>query len=702
MLRFLQPSESLCWTRLGLFWSSYRPSRPTNLRYHYQSPHLILRNPTTTPSRSVRVWTRPRTRRQVTPLDTKKDYFQKYEYFPMMSTTEILNSNPASERRRGPRWDTRQEKLAYMLASGQPDMVMDVLTDPQFSNVVGNLPDSTFIEAFLLLSPAHFIEPYRNIHRALHPTAERLMRIKQLKLIFNDFADNLAKIVRARISAGRFLGRAELTHLLVCAGAMGDIRMAQKAWQVMDSHEVKPDTQCYNHYMEALIWEGAFTGMEKYRLRMTPYAYKQRKYGLAGRGWEGYGTAARSVLREVRGVFEEMVERSIAPDEMTFTNLIIACSRVGYVPGMKDVLKTTWNIDVDELKTEEGWSRLPEVFHQDPASPLRPTSRLLFAVAHAFGTNNDMEAALRLVEAISTQYDIPVPERVWWELFERAYVLSRRRFGPDAERNAKGQISPLIVTKLFDTMTAEPYNVRPTMEARCKLAKMAWESKRLKEFKAQMAAAYEILKETRRNQREARSAIETFIKWRSPRNSHHTWQTRDLANAVYSYNILSVRTAQQTELMNKLAKLLLIQRLWTGRDNPAWQTSIFPKVLEEWKDFLPEEFFFYTGSGVVNFHGPVRWGTQNRYSGKHIPIRRPSPDNDVKPGDEVGYVDDEFFWKGFLRFNPDIKPDSASLKLLFEQVLREDRVASEIEDPHQIESVIFGQQVESGDPEYPK
>ncbi|PYI16331.1 hypothetical protein BO99DRAFT_405214 [Aspergillus violaceofuscus CBS 115571] len=599
----------------------------------------------------------------------KEDYSDKYDYHGMMSTTDLLDIGGPSEKPRDPLRDTLQTEFISILRSGQPDLVMNALTDPRFSSLVGAMPETTFVEAFLLLSPAYFVEPYRDIHRPLHPTAEQSMDIRPLQEIFDEFASKLARIIRLRVSTGQIPGLAEFTHLLACAAAMGDPQMAQSAWQAMQYRKVEPDTQCYNHLMEALIWDGTFTGLRKYRLRVTRFAYKMRKNAPPDSGWSGYGTAARSVLKSVRVVFNEMMAKAIPPDETTFVNMMLASCRTGWVPGIKAVLKAAWNIDVDGLLTASDPSSSSDVYHTDPASALHPTGRLLFAVAHAFGTNNDIRAGLHLVEFIASRYNVPIPEKVWLELFEWTFVLSRPRFGPDAEEQKKVKIKPRFVTQLFDAMTAEPYNVRPTIETRLKVAKLAWDSRILKKYMPQMYAAYEILMETRQRRWEARSAIMASMKRRRLHKSHADWQSQDLANAIHTYDILRLRTAQQTELVRKLARNMLINKLWTGRDNPAWFRTLFPQALEEWRDFLPEDFHLNTRGGVVHFVGKIRWGSRNRYSGRRIPIRRPTPYNDVEPGDEVNYLDDEFFWEALLRLEPNIEPTSASLRRLFEPVL---------------------------------
>jgi hypothetical protein len=562
-----------------------------------------------------------------------------------------------------------------IIQDGQPDQVMNALLDPQFEHLVGSMPQTVFVEVFHLLSPAYFVVPYREIHRPIHPTAVEVKKFESLDTIFDEFANNLATVVRIRQSAGNVLGLAEYTHLLDCARSIGDALMADYIWHNMTEDEVVPDVTCYNHYIEAKVWDRAYTGKEKYHLRMTPFAYRKRRFFNPNVGWQGYRTAEQSVRKEVLQIFNEMTELGYHGDETTFINLILASSRVGHVTGIKNVLKTAWNVDVDVLETHDQ-SSSPVAIPYDRSSPLYPSSRLLFAVAHAFGTNNDIPAALRAIDFISSAYDILVPETVWLELFERSFVLSRPRFGPDAQRNAKGKVSFAFLKSLFETMTAQPFKVRPTIEVHHILAKTAWDQARLSEFQNHIRAAYELLRETRQKRRTARMTIEAYLGGPNSHSYPHlrsavdttVLQSRAFAEAVHTYDILRLRTAQQTITMERLARLLLIHHRWTGRDNPAWERRLLPQVLEEWRDFLPESVTYYTKGGLVEFFGRTSWGQQRVTPHKRVQVRQPTAENGVKLDEEARQIDDDFIWAQYLRSNPDLDLNSAPLKRLFSGV----------------------------------
>lgn len=616
-----------------------------------------------------------------------KERFAQSRVSRPSQTTNVLEGGPQKPEQKEPRsaearhgdqeLDSRTATFHKILKDGHPEVVMNALLDPQYHDLVGSLPSSTFVEALHLLSPAYFIESYRSIHRRLHPAVVVGKRYKSLNAVFDEFTDNLARIVRIRRAAGHRLGLAEYTHLLDCARAMGDARMADIIWEDMEADEVIPDVRCYDHYMEAKIWENAYTGREKYRLRMTPYAYRKRRFREPAHGWEGYGTAGRSVRKEVLRIFKHMTERGIDGDETSFVNVILASSRVGHTRGIKNILKTVWNIDTDLLMKEADESKIPPVTDYDPSSALYPTDRLLFAVAHAFGTNSDIPAALRVVDFISRSYNVPVPEKVWNELFEWAFVLSRRRFGRDAARNAKGKIPWDMLTRLYKTMTSAPHNVRPTIEICHKLAKTAWDRCRLNEFQSHMRAGYEMLKETRQKRKAARLVVEEYLgrpfsspafeggQGQLPVPDVSLLRSRGFMEAINSYDVLRLATAQQTLIIEKMARLLLIHHRWTGRDNPRWERVLLPRVIEEWQDFLPRSFTYNTRGGLVRFWGETKWGQRNIRPHQNIPIRRPPTtyedgapiEADKKEAEETPETDDDYLWDRYRQLLKEQNPD---------------------------------------------
>lgn len=557
-----------------------------------------------------------------------------------------------------------ERELYSTLESGQPDLIMAALLNYDSAELVATMPQSVFTEAFNCLSPAYFIEPFKALHRPLHPYTVELKQFKSQDAIFNDFVRNLSSIVRVRRSAGSTLGLAEYSHLLDCARSLGDAVMADHIWHSMKRDGILPDIHCYNHYMEAKVWNSAYTGREKYRLRVTPYYYKKRKFGDSGFG--GFGTATRSVRKEVNDIFDEMTEAGIEGTETTMINLLLASARVGDKTTLRVLLKTIWNVDVDLLTTHYPG----EVTKYERTSPLYPSGRLLNAVVHAFGSNNDIFSAMRLVEHLSKSYDIEVPHSVWAELFEWAFILSRR-----TKTNEKylegGPLHTHVLLDLFDKMTKE-HNVKPTVETHTKLAVPAWYYCHVRIFLNQMRAAYQIMDETRRKKITARRMVESYLRHPGINGKHidpRILRSRAFADAVHSYDVLRLQVMQQTSMIERLARLLIFKTGWIRPNWRAWERQLLPRFLEEWRDFIPDAIRCWTHSGEIQFHGAIGFGHSRVTTQRTIQVRRPSINDDFTPDPDYDIeLEDDIIWASFRR---SISPEDLQtplLKRLFDPV----------------------------------
>ncbi|KAL4821243.1 mitochondrial ATPase expression-domain-containing protein [Aspergillus spinulosporus] len=562
--------------------------------------------------------------------------------------------------------DTVRKEFYAILETAQPDQVMAALLNYDCEELVATMPQSSFIEALHLLSPAHFVEPFKEIYRPLHPYTVQIKRFKAQHTLFDDFVRNLSAIVRIRRSGGQALGLAEYSHLLDCARSLGDALMADHIWNSMRMDNIAPNLECYNHYMEAKVWNSAYTGKEKYRLRITPFAYRRRKFGDLG--WEGYGTAGRSVRTEVQEIFDEMTASGIEGDEASIVNLFMAAARVGDNETMECILQTIWNIDVDALRKGQH----VEVAEYDRSSPYYPSARLLRAVAHSFSAANDIESAVRIIELVSRSYDVEVPESIWAELFEWAFVLSRRKYGPDAERKSKGLINTSLLENLFETMTKEPYNIEPSAEMHSKLAKTAWVFHRLNDFLYHMRAAYNVLDETRRKRIAAREIVESYL--RCPRsadgemNPQILW-SRGFADAVHTYEVLRLLVMQQTRIIERLANLLIHRGDWLGRSFDVWERQFLPQLMEEWRDFIPARVRYATSTGIVQFHGVSYYGSARYSTHARIPVRRPSFNDRFRLVISHQEYDDDFIW---TTYKQDMSPGDLHnplLRRLFEPTI---------------------------------
>ena len=155
-----------------------------------------------------------------------------------------------------------------------------------------------------------------------------------------------------------------------------------------------------------------------------------------------------------------MIESGTTPDETAYGNLITALAREGDIQGVKAVLMRVWSIDVGSVCARGSSNTIP----LKPDSPMYPSSELLFKVGHAFGSNNDVSTALRLVDLFSRRFNIQITSFVWEELLNWTFTLSTRRYKLRKSDGAQlGQLSAVTVEDMWNVLIGEPYKCQPTL-----------------------------------------------------------------------------------------------------------------------------------------------------------------------------------------------------------------------------------------------
>ncbi|KAF3007988.1 hypothetical protein E8E15_000513 [Penicillium rubens] len=565
------------------------------------------------------------------------------------------------------------------------------MADPRSVELVGSLPQTVFIEAFRLLSPDHFVIPYRDLHHTLHGWGVLMDGLKTLEAVFDDFTRDLLTIVQYRTVAGYPLQLAEYTHLLDCAQAMGNGPLVNALWDGMNDNDVTPDAACYNHYMAALVWNHCYVGKEAYNTRITPHSYRKRRMVDPNPGWRGYATAWNSVKGNVLDIFSQMSQDGLSGDERTYINILLAAARVGAVQASKNILKTVWNVDVDAIMAESDDSMLPPVTPYETWSGLYPTERLLFAVAHAFGTNNDMYAAMRTVDFIASSYNITISAKVWSELLERTFTLSKEHKRRPAEDGRIGQVPRDMVRDVFQILTTEPYNVPATLQMYRYMTQTNKLDGDLEACKTDMRKAYDVLSQTRAKRKEARDAVMQCLQpvldsMRPPANNGREVREQKhqrehgvkpdlsllqcplLAEAINTYDLLRLEVFQQIYQMQRIAYSMIITDKWNDVSPRAWELQERPKLLEEWKDFLPERnaYEYRDGEvGTVEFKGQTH--SRSRHMSQHgrIHARRIPDGPELFHPIEPKVLDDRIFWEILLHEYPNLDPSISPLNRIY-------------------------------------
>lgn len=543
--------------------------------------------------------------------------------FPQHQALHSSDTAPDTE----PTLQERTAEVYRVLRNGEPRQILLTLGNPINSEVVALLPDSVFVSALLHLTPEFFLEPFLDILAPMHGALLLAKKVNTHTDLKYQFLEPLNQILIARNTDDKRMGLVEYRHLLRIAASLGELKKTYTIWRRMERGGVEPDVQCYNSMMHACVWELAVYGPARHHLRVTPYQYRQRRHGEIVKG---FGTAGRSARRDVRSIFADMQKLQLTPDEDTYINLLLGSARVGSREDMNDILNEVWEIDVDAIVTKTP-DQLPAARPLVASSPIYPTRKLLFAVAHAYGCNSQLKEALLIINYISQQYGIEITDDIWAELFERAFVLSRRRVGKFSEELNLGKVDRKLLFELKDMLRldGQPYD----MSVYHKLAKSTCHHRQYRPFQEVAREAYQLLRRTRRERDHALKVLENSLNvplridtvslpieesaLQEECEAPHVWR------ALEKYEKLRLLVQQQQIFMEKIIEAAVSMKRWTDPWDFEWTHRLFPRFLAEWKDFLPESYSITlpSGAGQIEFCGRTNFDNANVRIHNNEPVR---------------------------------------------------------------------------------
>ncbi|MCJ1482599.1 hypothetical protein MMC06_002765 [Schaereria dolodes] len=479
---------------------------------------------------------------------------------------------------------------AFLSASKDPDYIRD-------------LPTTTFLEILHLLHPKHILNPYKALYRdfRLSESSRFEDEMNPVQDIFEEYSDAIRTLMRRRQHAGHSLGLDECRLLLGMTAAVGNGEAAQVVWNDMAAGRIEPDTICYNLYFESKCWSNAYDPVEKEKLRVIPYHYASRlpvKQGMQRRkGFTGHTTGKTGLKNEIIKNFDSMVKKGVTANVDTYIMLIIAMGRDGDLAGVKSILERVWDIQVDAILEQDD---RPNAGHKmSPASPTYPNDELLFAIAHIFGTNNDIPDALRLIDFVSRKYSIKISMKTWAQLLEWTFVLSSRRYKSRKHDGAQlGQLPLQSVESLWNTMISEPYNIKPTIPMYNRYVRTSWKRQMLNSMLDKMRAGVQLhlrFKERQKiatNSRE-KSAISTREKIAITAGAHSATG----AQSEYARRKREIEYLEQCRdffIISRWFRLLLAGRKWAV--GSSWERSGVPNAIAEFWIYRPREGIEYSTS----------------------------------------------------------------------------------------------------------
>lgn len=535
--------------------------------------------------------------------------------------------------------------LYRVLRNNDPSQILKTLGNRENKAIVARMRDSVFVSALLRLTPEQFVKPTVDTLKVVHPTyLERTKAMITVNRALRKFFEPLNQIIISRLSAKRkdggynSLGLIEFRHLLRIWASIGDLDTVDMIWETMKKFDIKPDLQCYNSLLHACVWEGAVHGLPRHKLRVTPYYYLSRNFLEPSRRYQGFGTGMNSVRKRVYETILEMMSAELPLDEETYVNMLLASARVGHRESINNILRAVWGIDARAIVNAEPENK-PAAKSIPKSSPLYPSEKLLFAVAHAYARNSMFREAVQVTQYISEQYGIEIKEEVYAEFVEMAFVLSRKR-GYDSrdEEQKLGQVDTRTVWNFKDMLQLDGRSFHD-MDMYRLFARNAATARDYWLYIQLIREAYKMLGETRRARNHALRVLESYLGislriettsqvdeslFRKRCSTPHVWR------AMQKYDKLRLLAEQQQKTLERIAKYGVVfqldpfTRFYTTNSHRRKLTlQILPKFIAEWRDFLPETFGLILPNqrGRIYFIGRTRYGTANHRMHNNEPVR---------------------------------------------------------------------------------
>jgi pentatricopeptide repeat protein len=353
--------------------------------------------------------------------------------------------------------DKDADKVAQCLYTAQTCLDYDF---------VNNISEATFTDILHVLDPRNNIDELSHTYMEISEHMAKQMGLMPVSRLMLEYSLLLKDIVTQRREGGHRLTSAQYSILLHCSQHLGDSRFAAQLWGEMRQDGIVPDIEMFNAYLGSFVWAGWNNSTARRRERVINVNMLARKRKRRDMPFANYHIGSPGGIKEkAMDVLGAMLNSGLTANEETYRSIITAVAREGEIDTVESILNTAWGIDVQSImELTPGHADMPKAKVLSEDSQQYPTTKLLWTLAHAFSINNDIPKALRLVDYVSREYDLAIGQEAWSVLFEWTFAMATPRHGTNARDDRKtGQLPKASVQTLFDTMTAAPYFVKPTM-----------------------------------------------------------------------------------------------------------------------------------------------------------------------------------------------------------------------------------------------
>lgn len=462
-----------------------------------------------------------------------------------------------------------------------------------------SVPATTLSEAMNLLDPDRFMEEVVAVHRDIAWRMPFKRGVQSITDVFARYRTAVARLRSIKIKMGLPFDLSDCSWFLKAAKAMGESGEAVAIWTDMQKDRMHPDTSCFNHFLEAKAWARLVGPARRRRVRAEKYWEEMESLRRAR---EGLSDLKKQAIEK----YNEMKEDGVMPDMKTFSLLIIAFSREQDLAAVNWVLKDTWDIDVPLILETQGQQPEPDV-GLSKSSPMRPGPDLLFAVAHAFGINNHIPTALRLVDFIAKRYQIPVPDVVWHELLGYTYVAVAPASAEGSGHDV-GSLPRSALYNLYEIMSGEPHNVKPTLALSSYLVSSSNKHPLYTHAVSRFQQAVRYYRPSEKAFDRAQRKVQLIEELRARNVPLHVPEL-SLTVARRELEMARLRKARDHHLVSQMMRQLLhrvrppsndgnLRNTWTKLSH-QWERIRLPFLVAKFREFLPKRISYRTHLGTI-------------------------------------------------------------------------------------------------------
>jgi hypothetical protein len=453
---------------------------------------------------------------------------------------------------------------------------------------IRSLPENTFTEVLAHLQPKNVLSKVVAPYSRLSPAMVQQLHLPTAYDSIRGHLLDAVQILDQRKRSGKTLSVIDYSLILGFARWTGLKDVADTFWKSMQADNIVPNLTCYNNYLGAIVSNLRHDPDVRHTQRITTFGNDARSISTPGSRYAAYRFGTGGVKEDVMMLHREMLEIDIVPNEETFRLLVLGVGREGNLDTVKKLLRQVWSIDVDAIVDglKEGYSE--RGLSISPTSPLYPTPFLIYAIAHAFGINNEIPTALRLVDHISQTYKVQVFDYVWHELLGWTFVLSLPR---QASRGEQAVLPKGSVQKLWKVMRNEPYNLCPTMDMYDKLIKSLFSQQRTQDMWYYMCEALPLYETMRKETRDLNKSLHRVLKRSQP-----------VGTLQQKYDRSRLNEKSSRLFLKRWVRLLLASmRSWRRVDKDlSWSIRLIPKIVLDWKEFMPSNVWYDIPAGRVS------------------------------------------------------------------------------------------------------